>query len=130
MVWRMPDRKQCLQGWRCSSVADCLPSIHKALGLIPSTPLPTYTHTHKTTEKQNIQTFGRGEGEGRKLRWWYMVDELCIPIWNRTKKPLAIALSGEERRLRGRNNGDNVDNAQYKSNQNCLWICPHIMNIS
>jgi hypothetical protein len=31
-----------------------------------------------------------------------MVDGLHIPIWNRTNKPLAIALSGVGRRLRGR----------------------------
>jgi hypothetical protein len=39
-------------------------------------------------------TSGKGKGEGRILRWWYMADWLHIPIWNRTKKPLAIALSG------------------------------------
>jgi hypothetical protein len=30
-----------------------------------------------------------------------MVDGLHIPIWNRTKKPLAIALSGVGRGLGG-----------------------------
>jgi hypothetical protein len=39
-------------------------------------------------------TSGRVEGEGKRLRWWYMVDGLHMPIWNRTKKPLVIALSG------------------------------------
>jgi hypothetical protein len=57
-----------------------------------------------------------------------MVDELRIPIWNRTRKPLAIALSGLGRGLRGRDDGGNV---QYKANQKChcgspiLWIYPH-----
>jgi hypothetical protein len=37
---------------------------------------------------------GREESEWR-LRWGYMVDWLHIPIWNRTKKPLTIASSGE-----------------------------------
>jgi hypothetical protein len=31
-----------------------------------------------------------------------MVDGLHIPIWNRTKKPLAIALSGAGKGLRER----------------------------
>jgi hypothetical protein len=41
-------------------------------------------------------TSGRGECEGMRLMWQYMVDGLHIPIWNRTKKPLAIALRGWE----------------------------------
>jgi hypothetical protein len=55
-------------------------------------------------------TGGRGEGEGRRLRWWYIVAGLHIPICNRTKKPLAIALG-----LRVRDDGGNVNNVQYKS---------------
>jgi hypothetical protein len=35
-----------------------------------------------------------GEGEERRLIWWYKVDELHIPICNRNKKPLVIALGG------------------------------------
>jgi hypothetical protein len=35
------------------------------------------------------------------------------------KKPLAIVLSEVGRGLRGRDNGDNVNNVQYKFNQNC-----------
>jgi hypothetical protein len=58
-----------------------------------------------------------------------MVDGLHIPIWNRTKKPLAIALSGVGRRLRG-DDGGIVNNVQYKSNQNCHYESPHIINIS
>jgi hypothetical protein len=57
-----------------------------------------------------------------RLRWGYMVNGLHIPIWNRTKKHLAIALSvvgwGG---LRGRDNVGNVNNVQYKSNQNCHY---------
>jgi hypothetical protein len=53
---------------------------------------------------------GRAEGEGRRWNWGYMVDGLHIPIWNRTKKPLAIALSGMGRGLKGRDNGGNVNN--------------------
>jgi hypothetical protein len=33
------------------------------------------------------------ESEGRRLRWWYMVDGLSILMWSRTKNLLAIALS-------------------------------------
>jgi hypothetical protein len=40
---------------------------------------------------------------------------------NKTKKPLAIALGGVGRRLRGRDDGDDVTNVQYKSNQNCHY---------
>jgi hypothetical protein len=43
-----------------------------------------------------------------------MVDRLHIPIWNRTKKPLAIVLS----------DGGKVNNAQCKSNQNCHYESP------
>jgi hypothetical protein len=46
-----------------------------------------------------------------------MVDGLHIPIWNRTKEPLTVALSGVGRRLVG--NGCDVTNVPYKSNQNC-----------
>jgi hypothetical protein len=44
---------------------------------------------------------GRGEGDWRRLRWGYMVDELHIPTWNRAKKPLAIALRGDRTRVEG-----------------------------
>jgi hypothetical protein len=47
----------------------------------------------------------RGEGEWKRLKWAYMVDGLHIPVWNRTKKPLAIALSGARRALMGKDNG-------------------------
>jgi hypothetical protein len=53
-----------------------------------------------------------------------MVDGLHTPIWNRNKKPLAIALSGVGKGLRGRDNGGNVNNVQYKSNQNCHYVPP------
>jgi hypothetical protein len=59
-----------------------------------------------------------------------MVDGLHLPIWNKTKKPLEIALSGIGRGLRGRDDGGNVNNVQYKSNQNCHYESPCIMNIS
>jgi hypothetical protein len=39
-----------------------------------------------------------------------MVDELQIPTGSRTKRPHAIALSVAGRRLRGRNDGGNVNN--------------------
>jgi hypothetical protein len=56
-----------------------------------------------------------------------MVDGLNVPIWNRTKnKPLAIALNGVGRGLRGRDNGDNVNNVQYKANWNCLYKSPPV----
>jgi hypothetical protein len=50
-----------------------------------------------------------------------MADGLHIPIWNRNKKPRASALSGVGRGLKGRDNGGNVTNIQYKSNQNCHY---------
>jgi hypothetical protein len=61
-----------------------------------------------------------------------MVDGLHICIWNRTKKPFAIALSKVGRGWRGRDNGGNVTNVQYKSNQNCNYEThpPGITNIS
>jgi hypothetical protein len=53
-----------------------------------------------------------------------MVDGLHVLIGNRTKKPLAVA-------LRGRDDGRNVTNVQYKSNHNCHYkSLPSIMNIS
>jgi hypothetical protein len=59
-----------------------------------------------------------------------MVDGLHTSICNRTKKPLAIALSGLGRGLMGRDDGDNVNNTQYKTNWNFYYESPHIMNIS
>jgi hypothetical protein len=53
-----------------------------------------------------------------------VVDGLHIPILNRTKKPFAIALCGAGRGLRGRNDGDNVTNIQYKPNQKCHYEFP------
>jgi hypothetical protein len=53
-----------------------------------------------------------------------MLDELHIPIWNRTKKPLAIALSGVRKGLRGRDDGGNINNVQFKSNLNCHYESP------
>jgi hypothetical protein len=53
-----------------------------------------------------------------------MVDRFHIPIWNRIKKPLAIALSGEGRGLGGRDDGSNVNNVQYKSKQNGHYESP------
>jgi hypothetical protein len=47
-----------------------------------------------------------------------MVYGLHIPIWNRTKKPLAIAVNRVGRGLRGRHNGSNVTNVEYKCNWN------------
>jgi hypothetical protein len=43
-----------------------------------------------------------------------MVDGLHILTQNRTKKPLAIALSGAWRGLRGRDGGGDLTNVQHK----------------
>jgi hypothetical protein len=53
-----------------------------------------------------------------------MVNGLHIAIQNRTKKPLAIALSVVGKRLRGRDDGGNVNNVQYKSNRNYHYESP------
>jgi hypothetical protein len=45
-----------------------------------------------------------GEGWMKEIKVTVYVDRLHIPIWNRTKKPLAIAFSGVGR-LRRRDNG-------------------------
>jgi hypothetical protein len=56
-----------------------------------------------------------------------MVDGLYIPIWNRTIKPLAIALSVcGGRGLRGRDDGGNVNNVQYKSTLNFHYESPPV----
>jgi hypothetical protein len=57
-----------------------------------------------------------------------MIDRLHIPIW-KTKKPIAIALSGVGRGLRGRGDGGNINNVQYVQLELSLWI-PHVINIS
>jgi hypothetical protein len=44
-----------------------------------------------------------------------MVEDLHRSIQNRMKNPLVIALSVVGKRLRGRDDGDNVNNVQYKS---------------
>jgi hypothetical protein len=43
-----------------------------------------------------------------------MVDGLQILIWNRTKKLLAIALSGAGEGLKGQEGRDDLTNVQYK----------------
>jgi hypothetical protein len=53
-----------------------------------------------------------------------MLDGLHILIMNKTKKPLAIALSWAGRGLRGRDHRGDLPNVQYKSNQNCHYECP------
>jgi hypothetical protein len=53
-----------------------------------------------------------------------MVDRLYIPIWNRTKKALEIALIGVARGLMGRDYGGHATNVQYKSNLNCHYEYP------
>jgi hypothetical protein len=58
-----------------------------------------------------------------------MVDDF-IYLCETTKKPLAIALSGMGRGLRGRDDGGKVNNVQYKINRNCLYETPCILNIS
>jgi hypothetical protein len=55
-----------------------------------------------------------------------MADGLHIPMWNRTKKPFAIALSRMGRGLRGRDDGGNVNNVQYKPNWNCHYESPSV----
>jgi hypothetical protein len=46
-----------------------------------------------------------------------------VLVWNRTKKLLAIALRGVGG-LKGRDEGGNVANVQYKSNGNCHYESP------
>jgi hypothetical protein len=55
-----------------------------------------------------------------------MVDVLHILIWNRTKKPLAIVFSEVGRKVRGRDDGGNVTNVQYKPNWNCHYESPPV----
>jgi hypothetical protein len=59
-----------------------------------------------------------------------MADRLHKLIRNRTKKPLAIALSGGREGAEGERRGGHVTNVQYKPNQNCHYESPHIKNIS
>jgi hypothetical protein len=70
-------------------------------------------------------TSEREEGEWRRLRWGYMVGGLHLLMWNRTKKPLAITLSGGGEGLRVRDEGGNVTNVQYKANWKCHYKYPH-----
>jgi hypothetical protein len=48
-----------------------------------------------------------------------MVDGLHILIWNWTKRPLAIALSGAGWGSRGRDGEGHITNVQYKPFWNC-----------
>jgi hypothetical protein len=59
-------------------------------------------------------TCGKEEGE------W----ELHIHIQNRTKKPLAIAISGVGRESRGRDGEGDLNNVQCKAIQNCQSESP------
>jgi hypothetical protein len=64
-----------------------------------------------------------------------MVDGVHVLIWNRTKKPLAIPLSGAWRGSRVRDGGGDLANVQYKPVWNChsefptvKWIHPNKNN--
>jgi hypothetical protein len=46
-----------------------------------------------------------------------MVDGLHVPIWNRTKKPLAIVLNEMGKVLRVRGDGGELTNVHHKPNQ-------------
>jgi hypothetical protein len=46
------------------------------------------------------------------------------------QRNLAIALNGAGKGLRGRDNGGDLTKIQYKSNRNCQYESPCIMNIS
>jgi hypothetical protein len=59
-------------------------------------------------------TCGRAESDQRRLKSENMIDGLHILIWKRTKKDLAIALSGVGRDLKKRDSGDDLTNVQYK----------------
>jgi hypothetical protein len=50
-----------------------------------------------------------------------MVDRLLTPTWSRTKKTLAIALSGVGK---GKDDWGNVNNVQYNSNWHCHCESP------
>jgi hypothetical protein len=70
-----------------------------------------------------------GGGWRKEIKVRVYENGLHSPMWNKAKKPLAIALNGVWRELRGRDNGGNVNNVQYKSNGNCHYKCLNIMNI-
>jgi hypothetical protein len=59
-----------------------------------------------------------------------VVDGLPTLIGNRTKKPLAIALSGVGRGTRRRDSGGDLTNVQYKPIWNCHNESPCTTNIS
>jgi hypothetical protein len=55
-----------------------------------------------------------------------MADGFIYLYETELKKLVTITLSGMGRGLRGRHNGGNVNNVQYKSNQNCHCESPLI----
>jgi hypothetical protein len=67
----------------------------------------------------------QGEGKWNRLRWGYKVDGgIHIFIWNRAKKPLAIALREVVKGVRGRRHGGNLTSVQYKPSQDCHYESP------
>jgi hypothetical protein len=64
-------------------------------------------------------TCSQEKSEWRRWRLKTMVDGLCVFIWNRTMKPLANAVSGSGKDLRGEDGGSDLTNVQCKSVQNC-----------
>jgi hypothetical protein len=55
-------------------------------------------------------TCGRGNNEWWRLKWGNMVDGLYSLMWIRTKKPLAVALSGVGSGVNGREDGGDLTN--------------------
>jgi hypothetical protein len=54
----------------------------------------------------------------------YTVDVLHMLIWNRTKKPLATALSGVRVVFEGERGWGDLTDGQYKPNWNCHYESP------
>jgi hypothetical protein len=75
--------------------------------------LDTFLNIHLNINNENhVCKIGRvcvvvlvGGGDEMKLRWWYLVDELHIPLQNRTKKPFAITISDFGRSWGGEKRG-------------------------
>jgi hypothetical protein len=69
-------------------------------------------------------TNGSGESEWRRLKWGYMIDGYHLPIWNRTKQPLAVVFSGTEKRVEGQMLGAMKLMYNINPNGNCHFESP------
>jgi hypothetical protein len=102
--WEVKGWGRVMEGFDWTKVKHTHSGCHWDSPVIIKLNIDNKKHAHDTGTVC-VGYYWKGEGEWRWLRWWYLAYGLHILLWNRTKKPLSIALYGAGRGLRGRDDG-------------------------